>query len=579
MKKMKNLKYFILALIFSIGLFTSCEILEPEGEDVYNMDIVTDNIAYTEGFLIAAYRNISTSHSTFNLSCGADDAVSNILTSNIKEAVSGSWTSTSNPFSTWNTAYESIMYINTFLEVMDDAVWDPLNPETDSLYRAKLRGEAFALRAWYYFDLLQAHAGKGSDGTMLGVPIIDHVLDHNNPEDFEIQRSSFKDLVDFIIADCDTAITLLPRRWTALTDKDLDKVIGDRNTNRINGQMARFIKTKTLLYAASPAYQEGSEFTYQQAAVSALLAIVTSGGLSQVNSANSDHLSFYSNELVINAANDHPEVIWYSVKVDNLNSWEKTNFPPSLYGAGRTNPSQNLVDAFPMADGTPVTLAKIQSNDPYSGRDPRLDLYIMRHGSVIPFQNGDKVITTSEGSQDALGSEDSNATLTGYYIRKFMNTRNVDLNPNKEIGGLHYYVYARQTDLLLMFAEAANEAVGPDVALGGMSAKRVINAIRERAGITSTAYVDGLNKEDMRELIRNERRLELCFEEQRFWDLRRWNLTDKMNEDIKGVRVSADGTTYTYVDVEERNFENYQIYGPIPYNEILKYKITQNAGW
>jgi len=106
-----------------------------------------------------------------------------------------------------------------------------------------------------------------------------------------------------------------------------------------------------------------------------------------------------------------------------------------------------------------------------------------------------------------------------------------------------------------------------------------MNALRERVGITSTAYVNGLDQAGLRELIRNERRIELCFEKQRFWDLRRWNLVDEMNQPVSGVQVSADGTTFTYFDVESRVFPAYMIYGPIPYDETLRYDIVQNEGW
>ena len=160
-----------------------------------------------------------------------------------------------------------------------------------------------------------------------------------------------------------------------------------------------------------------------------------------------------------------------------------------------------------------------------------------------------------------------------------MNVANVNLDPKVNSGGLHYYTYARYTDALLIFAEAANEAVGPDVNIGNYNARQVINAIRNRAGITSTAYVTGLNKVQMTDLIRNERRIEMCFEEQRFWDLRRWKMTADMKKPVSGVEVSANGSTYSYMEVESRNFADYQIYGPIPYAETLKYSIVQNMGW
>jgi hypothetical protein len=83
----------------------------------------------------------------------------------------------------------------------------------------------------------------------------------------------------------------------------------------------------------------------------------------------------------------------------------------------------------------------------------------------------------------------------------------------------------------------------------------------------------------MTDLIRNERRIELCFEEQRFWDLRRWKMIPEMKKAVSGVEVSADGTSYSYREVEKRNYADYQIYGPVPYTETLKYNLIQNMGW
>lgn len=160
-----------------------------------------------------------------------------------------------------------------------------------------------------------------------------------------------------------------------------------------------------------------------------------------------------------------------------------------------------------------------------------------------------------------------------------MNVSSVDLDPKVNSGGLHYYTYARYTDVLLMFAEAANEAGGPDVNIGNYNARQVINALRTRAGITSSVYVNGLNKTQMTDLIRNERRIEMCFEEQRFWDLRRWKMVTEMKKPVSGVEISADGSTFKYLEVESRKYSDYQIYGPIPYGETLKYNLIQNQGW
>ena len=160
-----------------------------------------------------------------------------------------------------------------------------------------------------------------------------------------------------------------------------------------------------------------------------------------------------------------------------------------------------------------------------------------------------------------------------------MNVANVNLDPSVNSEGTRYYTFARYTDALLMFAEAANQAAGPDGDIGGFTARQVINAIRDRAGITLTDHVDGLSKGQMTDLIKNERRIEMCFEKQRFWDLRRWKMTNEMKLPVNGVQVSSDGTNYSYVTVENRNYQDYQIYGPIPYQETQKYEMVQNQGW
>ncbi|MCK4921541.1 MAG: RagB/SusD family nutrient uptake outer membrane protein [Bacteroidales bacterium] len=578
MKKMKNTKYHIFALIFSLGLFSACEVLEPEDENVYDLEDVKSVVIFAEGLLMNPYRNVIGSHESFPLAYACDDAVNNDPTNNIKTLVAGGWTANENPFNEWNGAYENILYINSFMEIIGDIEWYWKNATTDSIFAVKLKGEAHALRAWDYFHLLQAHAGKGANGEMLGVPIVDRVLSTAEDSDYKIPRSTFNDLVEFILADCDTAINLLPQRWVSTGDVPADKAIGERNNNRINGHVAQFLKVKTLLYAASPAFSDGT-YTYQMAAEAAVALMDSSNNLANITSANSDHIEFYSNLDVVNAVNLHPEVIWRSFKENASSDWESTNYPPSLYGEGLTNPSQNLVNAFPMLDGTPTPDSKINSDDPYSGRDPRLDKYIIYNGATFTIGAKNIVFDTKSGTQDALGSLDNFSTKSGYYLKKFMNLSSVDLDPTVESEGMHYYTFVRYTDVLLMFAEAANEALDPDGDIGGYNARQVINAIRDRAGITSTAYVDGLDKAGMTELIRNERRIEMCFENQRFWDLRRWKLTDQLNEPVYGVRVSADGLSYSYEEVETRQFQDYQIYGPIPYGETLKYNLVQNEGW
>ena len=264
---------------------------------------------------------------------------------------------------------------------------------------------------------------------------------------------------------------------------------------------------------------------------------------------------------------------------------EQDNFPPSLYGNGRINPTQNFVDAFPMANGEPITAdgSGYNKDNPYVDRDPRLALYVVTNGSTQGVEK--KTITTAADgtTQDAINKLEGKSTRTGYYLRKLMRS-DINLDPNKKTTQYHYNARIRFTEMFLSYAEAANEAWGPKGKGGhGYSAYDVIKAIRERAGLGEFGddpYLEECaeSKDKMRELIRNERRIELSFEGFRFYDLRRWKAP--LNETAKGMSINSAENSYTPIEVETRNYKDYMYYGPIPYSEVLKFsELQQNKGW
>ena len=199
------------------------------------------------------------------------------------------------------------------------------------------------------------------------------------------------------------------------------------------------------------------------------------------------------------------------------------------------------------------------------------------------------VINTEQNSttNDGINKLSGKSTRTGYYLRKLLR-QDVNLDPNKTTKQFHYTPRIRYTELFLNYAEAANEAWGPTgKGSHNYSAYDVIKALHNRAGVGND-YLESIktNKEKMRELIRNERRIELSFEGFRFWDIRRWNLVDAMTAEVKGMSIvsskDGDNTTYTYtvVPVEKRSYKDYMIYGPIPYSEMVKFdQLSQNKGW
>ena len=285
------------------------------------------------------------------------------------------------------------------------------------------------------------------------------------------------------------------------------------------------------------------------------------------------------------------EILWRGSRTNGADDWdlglnqESDNFPPSLYGKGRINPTQNLVDAFPAVNGYPITddRSEYDKSNPYSNRDPRLDLYIIHDGSQYKGKTIHTDITTANNN-DGL-NKISNSTRTGYYMKKLLR-EDCNPDPNAKNAQYHYPVYIRYTEIFLDYAEAANEAWGPkDKGTHNYSAYDVIKAIRERAGIGEFGedpYLDECagSKEKMRELIRNERRLELCFENKRFNDLRRWKAP--LNEAARGVEITSEAgvPSYKEMKVEDRSYKDYMYYGPIPQSEILKWSnLQQNKGW
>lgn len=218
----------------------------------------------------------------------------------------------------------------------------------------------------------------------------------------------------------------------------------------------------------------------------------------------------------------------------------------------------------------------------YNGRDPRFYMTVIHNNQVFK----GRAVETFEGGLDMPG-EASNvtteqATRTGYYLRKWISSK-ANLIAGNTVNDVHYYAMFRKVEAFLNFEEAANEAFGPDDASLGMSARQAIAEIRTRAGIDAAdPYLASIaSKEAMRDLIKNERRIELCFEGHRFYDIRRWE--DNMNETITGVTITKnnDGSfAYQRKDVVQPSYFDYMQYGPLPFNELLKTdNITQNQGW
>jgi hypothetical protein len=466
-----------------------------------------------------------------------------------------------------------------------------MNKDVRILFTDRLKGEVYGLRALFMLNLLQAHAGYSSTGELLGVPIITEALDPGS--DFKKPRNTFDQCMQQIYNDLtesakylpldydNITAAQLPAKYSSMAVADYNRVFGTFSRQRVSGRILKAIRAKAALLAASPAYNpQATASKWESAANYASELINSIGG---VNGLDPQGALFYTANNV-NAINISPssgapieqkEMLWRG-NIVNTNNLEISNFPPTLFGSGRVNPTQNLVDAFPMANGLPITdpASGYVATNPYANRDPRLRNYVVVNGGTI---SNKTIFTKSDAPTNDAVNVLPTSTRTGYYMRKLLR-EDVNANPTSSSTQKHYPVHIRYTEIFLICAEAANEAWGPDGATAhGFSARSIIAAIRKRAGITQPdAYLASItSKEGMRALIRNERRLELSFEGFRFWDLRRWKET--LTEPAKGVIINNN--VFTIQPVENRQYSENMYYGPIPLTEALKANLQQNKGW
>lgn len=555
----------LLIFIITSFLVVSCEYLDPRPIQDLSTDELLGIATYGEGLLTAAYRNLPTSYDVY-----PDNYTDNAVPSNPggNRIALGNWTVQNNPVGSWDTWYSSIRYLNTYLEECSNLLFSISDPVKNRTLQKNRRGEAFFLRAWYQWQLLQTYAGYPDGATeAMGYPMVTKVLAANDVLD--IPRNTYAECVNQIATDLDSAYLLLPLKYNGSSSWN-----NTTNRGRAEGIGALALKARVYLFAASPAYGPSTPDLWQRAAKAAYAAIVAAGG----------NVSLASFGNFNDGANF--DYIWIQPNTTS-NTREYAYYPPSKYGRGEVNPSQNLVDEFPLKDGYPPTKSPLYSAAaPYANRDGRFTSFIFYNGLVY---NG-STIETFNGGKDAPGGLSLQGTRTGYYLKK-LTSATVILTPNSVTTANNFTVYLGKTELFLNFIEAANEAYGPSDATIGFSAYNIMTRIRRRAGIDSNtalsgyqdAYLDSqvaLGKDAFRTLVLNQRRTELCFEGFRFWDMRRLNLP--LSHTVKGVKITNTAGVYTYLygDIETHNYADYMRYIPVPYGQTLVMnKLKQNRGW
>jgi hypothetical protein len=534
---------YLILLAFSLLGLGSCEdFLDKEVDVNLTEEKIFSDKRYAPGFLNNIYNDLLTGYNRYDgamLASGCDEAKNSYSGSLVQMFNNGAVNSSLNPDEVWDQMYSGIRKTNIFLEKLNTTIRETNSiPEAD---RPRMKGEAFFLRAFFHFELVKRY-GK--------IPFVDKVLTVDNAAG--VPQLTFDESVERIVSDCDTSFVYLP------------DANDDANKGRAVRASAMALKSRILLYAASPLNNPSNDVAkWERAAQAALFVINMKGPTIGLESK-------YVNAFTVPFSKE----ILLATQPLNTNEFERANFPLSYGGTGLTNPTQSLVDAFDTKLGKPITDdPAYDPAKPYENRDDRFYAVILYNGAALKSRQ----VETFVGGKDGLQSAPT-ATKTGYYLRKFVDS-SVDLDKGTTVR--KPWIIFRFAEAYLNYAEALNEASGP--------VQQVYDAVYELRKrnyvITSRArYPAGLSQTQMRERLKKERQAELAFEEHRFWDLRRWKDAEVvLNKPAMGMRITFNpaDTTYTYqtFEVENRLFDSRFYWYPLPRKEVLKGYVKQNPGW
>lgn len=558
---MKLNKFFILAVPAVLAL-NSCVDLEYTEETVRDEEWTYanpgDGIKNMVWDVYAQIYNNEFSAQSDNYHASVtDEAEFALTTANINKFINGGW-SPASPFSnTWTKSYRALAEIHHYLEnihKVDLSDYQYESSYTDMLLQYELFPyELRFLRAYYYFELVKTYGD---------VPLVTTTL--TNGQANNVTRTPADEIFKFIVRELDDVARFLPISYEQEPGMEL---------GRATRAAAYALKARTLLYAASPLFNtSNSQSKWAEAAEAAKYVIdhAAEWGISLSPYANLwGHDAFFNKEIIL------------GIGRGENNEFEKANYPIGVEnGASGNCPSQSLVDQYEYQDngetfGQRHPGAVNLNDNPYAGLDPRFALTVVKNGDTWPTNGAQKkTIETFVGGFNAAPKY--GATPTGYYLRKYVDGACVTTADN-QTNKRHTWIVMRLAEMYLDFAEAAFNATGSanDPAFG-MTANQAVNVLREREDIKMPKF-----KEDGAawvERYERERLVEFAFEDQRFWDVRRWKKGEQYFKNVAAASISADLilTRQTHT----RAWDNKYYLFPIPQTEIQRNpSLTQNPGW
>lgn len=574
-------KYLYILTVFIALAVSGCEDLDREFVTSIGRNEIEQSFGNVQSLLNAIYTDIPDGTvyigGSAMMASATDEAEFTNETNAVQNFNTGSWNAINNPDLVWGTYYRSIRKVNQFLLSTGKINLDPwkLDPSASAqaVYQTNLAAakrwtyEARFLRAYYYFELVKRHGG---------VPLLTNAL--SLEDDFsKIPRSTLSDCLQFITAECDSAAAQLPLNTSTLP------YVAASDLGRVTKLTALALKSRVLLYAASDLFNNptwaggytkpefislptGDRTARWKAASDAAKVVIDQGGA----------VSLGAYKSLFNTFNN-PEII-FTRSTAASNQFERNNSPIGFQlGLSGNTPSGDLVDAYEVKVNA-TTAVKFDWNDPamranpYANRDPRLGFSIITNNSA--FGTPSRNVQLWNGGLDAKPI--INASKTGYYLRKYQIESLNLINGNT---GVHSWIIFRFPEMYLNYAEALNEW-----SPGHADIKKYVDLVRTRTGVAMPPLPAGLSQTDMRERIRNEKRVEFAFEDHRFWDVRRWlQGPTYFGKPLTGVNVTrnADGTfVYAPVKVEDRVFDSKMYLYPIPQSELnIVTGMVQNPLW
>lgn len=599
-----NIKHFTLLFLAAASLSPACnkDFLNQVPDDRITIDQVFERRRYSEEYLANIYNTLPNDsyRNTSPWEGMSDDAdITYDRPGNGYDtypANLGNWNAASNYFNYWPRFYQAIRsatYFMTRIGGNKEILALPNGQDLINQYHA----EARALRAYYYFCLLRQYGPV----ILLGdTPIAGDLAP--TAEEMKLPRNSYDECVDYIAEQLDLAAQHLPAHFTAQAETEY---------GRVTKAFCKTVKSQLLLYAASPLFngnpdyagfanKNGKKLFSQQydankwkRAADAAKEVITgfSFALYRKNGTGGTFDPYLSTrDVFLDPWNS--EVI-FARTTNGLSAWERSTSPRLCNGFAAVAVTQQLVDEFEMENGKGIKepgsgyvetgfsaaatkYAPKGTYNMYVNREPRFYVNVSYNGSPwINTSEGVKLIETYfTGNTGKKGSWDF--PRTGYIARK-----NIHPNSNPRISQYvaRPFVTFRYAEVLLNYVEALNE-YDP----GNADIAKHLNDIRNRAGLPNVDAT--LGQADMRAKIRHERRVELCLENLRYFDTRRWKIADQTDGGpFYGMNVEtgtklADLVFYQRTVFERRVFRKAYYLHPIPQSELDRdVNLVQNPGW